>query len=139
MNDTSRNNPDAESVRLDKWLWAARFFKTRSLATTAIKGGHVELDGHRAKASVTIRPGQRLRIVKAEQVFEIDVIDTASKRGPASQAQALYVETPDSVTRREQAAAERRAANLAMPRPTARPDRKSRRRLRRFKQGDDAG
>ncbi|WP_348762234.1 S4 domain-containing protein [uncultured Salinisphaera sp.] len=130
---------DQDAVRVDKWLWAARFFKTRSLATTAIKGGHIELDGHKAKASAAVRAGQMLRIKKGEQRFEVEVVDVADKRGPATQAEQLYRETPESQGRRADAAAERRAARLAMPRPDSRPDKKSRRRLRRFKQGDDAG
>lgn len=130
---------DQDAVRVDKWLWAARFFKTRSLATTAIKGGHIELDGHKAKASAAVRAGQMLRIKKGEQRFEVEVVDVADKRGPATQAEQLYRETPESQSRRADAAAERRAARLAMPRPDSRPDKKSRRRLRRFKQGDDAG
>ena len=130
---------DQDAVRVDKWLWAARFFKPRSLATTAIKGGHIELDGHKAKASAAVRAGQMLRIKKGEQRFEVEVVDVADKRGPATQAEQLYRETPESQGRRADAAAERRAARLAMPRPDSRPDKKSRRRLRRFKQGDDAG
>ena len=139
MNDAPRNTGAGPTVRIDKWLWAARFFKTRSLATAAIKGGHVELDGHKAKASAAVRAGQTLRIKKPEQVFEVTVIAVSDKRGPASQAEQLWQETPESRQRRENEAAERRAARLTMPRPTARPDKKSRRRLRRFKQGEDAG
>ena len=139
MNDAPRNTGAGPTVRIDKWLWAARFFKTRSLATTAIKGGHIELDGHKAKASAAVRAGQMLRIKKGEQRFEVEVVDVADKRGPATQAEQLYRETPESQGRRADAAAERRAARLAMPRPDSRPDKKSRRRLRRFKQGDDAG
>ena len=139
MNDASRNTNDGPTVRIDKWLWAARFFKTRSLATAAIKGGHVELDGHKAKASAAVRAGQMLKIKKPEQVFDVEIIAVSDKRGPASQAEQLWQETPESQKRREDEAAERRAARLTMPRPTARPDKKSRRRLRRFKQGEDAG
>ncbi len=139
MNDAPRNTGAGPTVRIDKWLWAARFFKTRSLATAAIKGGHIELDGHKAKASAAVRAGQMLKIKKPEQVFEIEVIAVSDKRGPASQAQQLWQETPESEKRRADEAAERRAARLTMPRPTARPDKKSRRRLRQFKQGDDAG
>ena len=100
---------DQDAVRVDKWLWAARFFKTRSLATTAIKGGHIELDGHKAKASAAVRAGQMLRIKKGEQRFEVEVVDVADKRGPATQAEQLYRETPESQGRRADAAAERRA------------------------------
>ncbi|WP_423823111.1 S4 domain-containing protein [Salinisphaera sp. SPP-AMP-43] len=142
MSDESRNvNPASQSsaVRIDKWLWAARFFKTRSVASTAVKGGKVELDGHKAKPSSTVRAGQRLQVTKGEVVFEVEIDAVAEKRGPASQAQALYTETQASVERRTEQAAERRAARLSMPRPSARPDKKQRRQLRRFKHGDDAG
>lgn len=142
MSDESRNvNPESQqsAVRIDKWLWAARFFKTRSLASTAVKGGKVELDGHKAKPSSNVRAGQSLRVTKGEAVFEVDIDAVADKRGPASQAQALYTETEASVERRTEQAAERRAARLSMPRPSGRPDKKQRRQLRRFKHGDDAG
>jgi ribosome-associated heat shock protein Hsp15 len=124
------------SVRIDKWLWAARFFKTRSLAATAVKGGKVEIDGHNAKASAAVHPGQQLRVTKEEMVFEIEINAVSDKRGPASQAQTLYTETTASRERRAERATERRAARASMPRPSGRPDKKQRRQLRRFKHGD---
>ena len=127
---------DTAPVRVDKWLWAARFFKTRSLASTAVKGGKIELDGHNAKPSTGLRPGHRLHITKGELHFEVDVLAVSEKRGPASQAQALYAETPESVERRAAAAAERKAAQMTMPRTIGRPDKKERRQLRRFKTGE---
>jgi len=127
---------ETTSVRVDKWLWAARFFKTRSLASAAVKGGKIEIDGHNAKPSTGVRAGQRLSITKGELHFEVDVHAVSEKRGPASQAEALYVETPQSIEQRRAAAAERRAAHLTMPRPIGRPDKKQRRQLRRFKTGE---
>src|SRR5690625_2818016 len=105
---TSTSAP--QRVRLDKWLWAARFFKTRSQAATAVKGGHVHLNGQRAKPSASVSRGERLRITKGPVGFDVDVADLSEKRGPASVAQALYVETADSVARREAAAEARRLA-----------------------------
>jgi len=124
------------SVRVDKWLWAARFFKTRSLAAKAVKGGHVQVNEQRAKASVGVHVDDRLRVSKGEAVFEIDVLGLSEQRGPAAQAMQLYAETAASREQREAGAAERRAARLSMPRPAARPDKKQRRQLRRFKQGE---
>lgn len=126
----------APAVRVDKWLWAARFFKTRNLASTAVKGGKVEIDGHKAKPSAALRAGQRLRMTKGEMVFEVDIEAVSEQRGPAEQAQMLYTETEASRQRRAERAAERRAARLSTPRPTTRPDKKQRRQLRRFKHGD---
>ncbi|GAB3679447.1 RNA-binding S4 domain-containing protein [Salinisphaera aquimarina] len=124
------------SVRVDKWLWAARFFKTRSLASQAVKGGKVHVNGHRAKASTGVHVGDRLDITKGEVAFVIDVIDLAEQRGSAERAQQLYAETPASSQERERRSEERRAARVSMPRPSIRPDKKQRRQLRRFKQGE---
>lgn len=133
--DTMATPSDA-AVRVDKWLWAARFFKTRSAASTAVKGGKIKADGHNAKPSTSVRAGQRLSISKGDELFEVDVQDVSDKRGPASQAHALYAETPESNERRRERAAERRVANVSVPRSIGRPDKKQRRQLRRFKEGD---
>lgn len=121
-------------VRLDKWLWAARFFKTRSQASAAVKGGHVHLNGQRTKPSASLRVGDRLRITKGPVCFTVDAAGLSEQRGPAAQAQALYAETPESRAEREAAAAERRARRAYMPHHDGRPDKKQRRELRRFKQ-----
>ena len=110
--------------------------KTRSLAAKAVKGGHVQVNDQRAKASVGVHVDDRLRVSKGEAVFEIDVLGLSEQRGPAAQAMQLYAETAASREQREAGAAERRAARLSMPRPAARPDKKQRRELRRFKQGE---
>ncbi|MEX0382104.1 S4 domain-containing protein [Spiribacter sp. 1M153] len=125
----------AESVRLDRWLWAARFFKTRRLAVDAIKGGKVDVDGVRAKPARAVRAGNRLLIRKGPQTFEVDVEGLAEQRGPAPQAQALYTETEASVRARERQRDELRAAAAAQPRPDHRPDRRDRQRLAAFKRG----
>lgn len=125
----------AESVRLDRWLWAARFFKTRRLAVDAIKGGKVDVDGVRAKPARAVRAGNRLLIRKGPQTFEVDVEGLAEQRGPAPEAQALYTETDASVRARERQRDELRAAAAAQPRPDHRPDRRDRQRLAAFKRG----
>src|SRR5699024_7650301 len=118
----------------DKWLWAARFFKTRSQAAAAVKGGHVHVGGQRAKPSTMVATGDRMRVTKAATSFVVDVVAVAEKRGPAAFAQTLYTETADSIARRQQDADARRLANRATPQPARRPDKKQRRQLRRFKQ-----
>ena len=123
-------------VRVDKWLWAARFFKTRRLATEAIQGGKVELNDARAKPARSVRPGDRLRIRKDAFTFEVDVRDVSDKRGPARVAETLYEETPESVRERERTREELRVANAAFPQPRARPDKHHRKELARFKRGD---
>lgn len=133
----SDTSSQTSTARIDKWLWAARFFKTRSLASTAVKGGKVEVDGHKAKPSTTVCAGQRLYVTKDQRTFEVDIDAVSEKRGPASQAQQLYTETAASQDKRERQAEEQRIANMSMPRPTRRPDKRQRRRLRQFKFGDD--
>ncbi len=119
-----------ESTRIDKWLWAARFFKTRSLAADAVKGGRVQLNGVRVKASkeVAVRDEVEVTIGQSRRVVIVRAI--SEQRGPAAQAQTLYRETPDSVAARELAAEQRR---LQSPPPGAdlgmRPTKRDRRRL----------
>lgn len=117
-----------ESVRIDKWLWAARFFKTRSLAQRAVRGGHVEINGHACKPARAVAVGDRLRITRGETVFEVAVEGLAERRGPASRAQALYAENEESAARRAQRAEEKRFSREAAP--SGRPDKRERRRLR---------
>lgn len=121
-------------VRLDKWLWAARFFRTRSLARAAIEAGHVRYDEQRPKVSKNVQVGAQLRIRRGQEDFEVTVLALSDQRRGAPEAQRLYQETPESIARREQQRAERRANQ--MPQPDGRPDRRDRRALRRFKTGD---
>jgi ribosome-associated heat shock protein Hsp15 len=117
-------------VRIDKWLWAARFFKTRTLASDAVKGGRVHLDGQRVKASKDVQLGDRLEITIGQARRAVVVRGVSGRRGPASEAQLLYEETPESLAERERLSAERR---LAGPPPGAdagaRPTKRDRRRL----------
>jgi len=119
----------SESVRLDKWLWAARFFKTRSLAGTAAHGGRVKVGGAVAKASRAVRPGELVAIDRGPFVLEVTVLALANKRGPAKVAQTLYEETEDSISRREAVKEELRAETLQVPtyRGGGRPTKKDRR------------
>ena len=120
-------------VRIDKWLWAARFYKTRSLAQQMVEGGKVHVDGQRVKASKPVRVGQVIVLRQGEVQLEVEVLALAEKRGSAPQAALLYQETQDSIARREQVSAERRAAIVSAPHPDHRPDKKARRDLRRFR------
>ncbi len=125
MNDTS-----GPQVRLDLWLWAARFFRTRSLAKQAIDTGKVEVAGQRAKASRTVRVGDALSVERAGQRFEIEVLGVDDVRGPATVAQALYSETEPSRTRREAARELARAERNGYRAPETKPDKRARRLIR---------
>jgi ribosome-associated heat shock protein Hsp15 len=117
-------------VRLDVWLWAARFFKTRSLAKQAIAGGKVEVNGATPKAARMVHPGDRLRIARGEDRYEVDVLDLSGARGPASAAQRLYRETDAGRVAREQAAAQRRLERTGYAKPPSKPDKRARRLIR---------
>lgn len=116
-----------QSVRLDVWLWAARFFRTRSLAKQAVETGKVEVAGQRAKPSRAVRVGEALRVTRGEEVFEIEVRGLSDARGPAPVAQALYAESPASVQRREQQRLQRAAMRDGYRAPQHKPDKRARR------------
>jgi len=128
--------PEADGVRLDRWLWAARFFKTRRQAVDAIKGGKVSVDGARAKPARSVRVGQRVAVTKGPATFVVDVLGLSEQRGPAAAAEQLYAETEASRAERERQRAQRRAVAAAIPQPDHRPERRDRRRLAAFKRGD---
>jgi len=120
-------------VRLDKWLWAARFFKTRSLAAEAIDGGKVHVNGVRSKPAKEVRPGYELSIRKGPYEHIVVVKAVSDRRGPAKEAAELYDETPESIARREQL---REQLSLVAPLASdTRPNKKDRRQLAAFKRG----
>lgn len=121
-----------EKLRIDKWLWAARFYKTRALANEAVAGGHVHVAGVRVKPSRDIMPGDRLEISKSPFKYEITVLGISSRRGPASLAQGLYEESEPSRRRREELQAQLRIDKAGNPAPEKRPDKRDRRRIIRF-------
>jgi ribosome-associated heat shock protein Hsp15 len=128
---------DQHEVRLDRWLWAARFFKTRALAQQAIGGGHVHVNGQRAKPARAVRAGDRLEITRGEERFELEVVAVAAQRGPAPLARRLYEETEASAATRAAAQQLRRDQAGSRP-PPSRPDKRDRRRLIGFaRQGGD--
>ncbi len=122
----------SETSRLDKWLWGTRFFKTRSMAQQAIRGGKVEINGGKAKPARQVRIGDRLRITRGELVFEVDVTGLTERRVSAPEAQAMYEETEAGRRAREERIEQRRAARRSEPVPDGRPDKRERRELRRF-------
>jgi ribosome-associated heat shock protein Hsp15 len=124
------SNPD-EAIRLDKWLWAARFFKTRQLAIEAINGGKVHVDGLRVKPSRTIRPGTRLVIHKESLEWDIEVRAVSRYRRPAPEAALLFEETEASRLRRQELVRERRELGGQGERP-GKPNKRERRMIHRF-------
>jgi ribosome-associated heat shock protein Hsp15 len=126
------------NLRLDKWLWCARFFRTRSLATTAINGGKVHVNGARAKPAHEPRIGDRIEITRGTERYEIEIRALSNRRGSASDAHMLFEESEASRVTRQREAALRKAASLATPMTPGRPDKKTRRLIHRFKQGTES-
>jgi ribosome-associated heat shock protein Hsp15 len=127
-----QNNVDTK-VRIDKWLWAARFFKTRSMAAKAVSGGHVHLNGIRVKAAKGVGVGDELCITRNKIEFTVIVLGLSTRRGPASVAQTLYEETEASIAAREKQREERRLFRLGNTlAPSKRPSKKDRRLIKSF-------
>lgn len=122
-----------EQVRIDKWLWAARFFKTRSAASDAVLGGRVHVNGERVKPSKDVRPADTVEVSAGETRWTVVIAALADKRGPASVAATLYEETPESVAAREQRAAERRVARPFGSDLGARPTKRARRQIEQLR------
>jgi len=125
MNDRSDEKP--ESVRIDLWLWAARFYKTRSLAKQAVLGHKVDADGQALKPSRQVKAGERLSIRRGEEVFEIEVLALSEKRGSAPVARTLYAESPESIARRASELEKRRMEATGYRAPPGKPDKRARR------------
>ncbi|MGI9275160.1 MAG: ribosome-associated heat shock protein Hsp15 [Endozoicomonas sp.] len=123
----------SDKIRLDKWLWAARFYKTRSIAKGAIDGGKVHLNGQRCKPGKEPRVGDEIRLRTGWDEKTVIVRELYDKRQKAELAQQLYEETPESVNAREASAEQRKAMRGATPRPERRPDKKQRRDIMRHK------
>jgi ribosome-associated heat shock protein Hsp15 len=120
-------------ARLDKWLWAARFFKTRSIAREAVSGGKVHLNGNRAKPGRSVNIGDELRIMRGEEEYTITIAEISTSRGPATVARTLYDESEENRLKREQFAEERRLAHQQDTGRERRPDKRQRRKIVRFK------
>ena len=123
----SGSRAPSPTLRIDRWLWAARFFKTRSSAAAAVNGGKVHLNGQRTKPAKAVRAGDRLDVRRGDIRWEVTVLGTAERRGPASEARTLYEELPESVERRAGEREERRERRLAAG--AGRPTKRDRRRI----------
>lgn len=124
-------------IRLDKWLWAARFFKTRSIASDTISGGKVHLNGERVKPSRKVCVRDELEIRQGTVVKTVTVMALSDKRGPATVAATLYTESEESIALREASAEQRRLLAAAHPQQELRPNKKQRRQIHRFKNIND--
>lgn len=133
MKDSASNG-----LRLDKWLWYTRFFKTRSMATNAVRGGHVRLNGERAKPGARVRIGDRLHVVRNQLSYELTVLSLPSRRGSANETQACYHEEEASAEARRARLAELRSDRLQMPLTRGRPDKRTRRALRTRSRSSDS-
>ena len=127
----------AEGIRLDKWLWAARFYKTRALAREMIDGGKVHYNGQRSKPSKLVELNAEVKLRQGNDERTVIICAVTDQRRPASEAQLLYSETPESVEKREKMAQARKLNALTMPHPDRRPDKKERRDLMKFKFSGD--
>ena len=125
-----------DAVRIDRWLWAARFFKTRGSATEAVTGGRVHLNGARVKPAKDVRPGDTVEVTIGGTRREVVVVAVAERRGPASVAQSLYDETAESVARREERSLERRFSLPLGSDLGARPTKQDRRRLEALRRAE---
>lgn len=130
---TPQDAAGSGGLRIDKWLWTARFFKTRSAAAQAVSGGHVHVEGERVKPARKVKPGETLRVRRGAVEWEIMVKGVAERRGPAPEARTLYEETEDSVRRREHEAEQRKLTALNGYRSVGKPNKRERRDLERLR------
>ena len=128
----NHSGTEKEKVRIDKWLWAARFYKTRALASEAVNGGKVHLDGQRIKPSRTVKLGDIYEIQRGFEKMTVEVLLLADRRGSATVAQTLYQETQESIRLREMESERRKLARLQIPVMDHRPNKRERRKLRSF-------
>jgi len=131
------SDSEVTRVRVDKWLWAARFYKTRGLSAEAVDGGKVQVNGERVKPAKTLKTGDVLVIRNGPYVWEITVVAMSERRGPATEAAKLYQEAEESRRAREERSAIIKAERQSNPYAGGRPTKKQRRQIIRFTQGDD--
>ena len=130
-------NESETGLRIDKWLWFTRFFKTRALATTAVKGGHVKVNDERVKPGHRVAVGDRVDIVRGQLPFAVTVCSIPKRRGPAKQAEECYSESAESQARRQKLLDGLRSDRLQMPTTRGRPDKRTRRVLRERNRGSN--
>ena len=131
-----QSQEDNQSQRLDRWLWAARFYKTRSLAVEAVNGGKVHLNGQRCKPSRTIKPDDKLTLSKVPYEFHITILGLAKQRRPASEAQLLYQESEESIEKRALLHQQIKDQPLGYRQHTGRPNKRDRRHIIKFTRKD---
>ncbi len=119
-----------DALRLDRWLWFTRFYKTRTAASAAVQGGHVRVNGEPGKTATRVRIGDHIRLVRGQQTWELEVLAIPRRRGPATEARACYEESEESATRRERLQAEIKRDRLRLPMTRGKPDKRTRRLLR---------
>lgn len=129
----SRNNEKTAPIRLDKWLWCTRFYKTRSISTAALKTGKVMINGDRAKPSKIVKPGDMLNIRKGPYLYAITVLSIAKSRKSSIDASLLYEESPESIKQRELLASQLKAEAAMSPSSKGRPSKKDRRSIIKFR------
>lgn len=122
-------------LRIDRWLWCTRFFKSRGLAADAVKAGHVRVDGQRVKASREVKVGDRVSIVKGLHEVDVEVVGIPERRGPAVEAAACYTEMPESLERRRRRSEQSAAARILRAPTSGRPDKRTRRLIRDRQRG----
>lgn len=126
------SNVSTSGLRVDKWLWAARFFKTRGLASEAVSGGKIHINGQRVKPSKNVHVGDQLEIQRGQEAFVVLVEKLNDRRGPAREASLLYTETPDSQRKREEAALQNKLNAQMHPHSEKKPNKRDRRHIIRF-------
>lgn len=131
------NQEKPQKVRIDKWLWAARFYKTRSIAKDMVEGGKVHYDGHRVKPSKEVSMGASIRLRQGFDEKTVIVTGISDRRGNATMAATLYQETEESLAAREANAEQRKALSKSIPTPMGRPNKKERRKIIQFQQQQD--
>ncbi|HEX7375452.1 MAG TPA: RNA-binding S4 domain-containing protein [Steroidobacteraceae bacterium] len=134
VRDGAAGGAGTADLRIDKWLWCARFFKTRSQAQVAVEGGHVQVNGERVKASRHVKVGDRLRVIRERERFEVEVTGIPERRGPGAEARTHYVESAESIAARARA---REFDRLSGPVSDGRPDKRDRRDLLRIRKGQE--
>jgi len=129
---SSNSSPPSgsESLRIDRWLFYSRFFKTRVLSTAAVSGGHVKINGERATPGGRVKPGDKIDLVRDRLPYSLEVLEIPVRRGPAAEARGCYVEDAETIRQREVQSASLRQDRMLMPKTDGRPDKHTRRKLR---------
>ena len=131
MSSSNSSRPiERTSLRIDRWLFYSRFFKTRVLSTAAVSGGHVKINGERATPGGRVKCGDRIELVRDRLPFSLEVLEIPNRRGPAAEARRCYVEDEDTIKQRAVQSASLRQDRMLMPRTDGRPDKHTRRKLR---------